>query len=205
MASRKTKKAFRRQEFITMSTEMVLAMEAGIKDTTRREISPQPENMADLLTMPAHVEDVVQALYAAADRGLAFLSTTGPTAGYLLPLCPYGGPGDLLYVKEIWAKNTDGTYLYKADRTTSTWTKWKSPRFMPKEAARFMLQIQTVRIERIYDITEPEAIREGVQHVGGWWRDYLDPLNVCTNAIKSFITLYQSLKGEDATKGNPFV
>ena len=205
MPTRKTKKAFRRQEFITMSTEMLLAMEAGTKDTTRREISPQPESLADILTMPAPVEDVVQALYSAADRGLAHLSMVGPTASYLLPQCPYGGPGDFLYVKEIWAKNTDGAYLYKADRTSTTWTKWKSPRFMPKEAARFVLQIQSVRVERIYDITEPEAIREGVQRVGDWWRDYLDPANVCTHAVKSFITLYQHLKGKDATKGNPFV
>lgn len=74
--------------------------------------------------------------------------------------------GDVLYVRETWSEWTDG-YLYKA------WTepfpqpgqfpeiKWKPSIHMPKEAARIWLKVTDVRVERLQEITEAEAILEG--------------------------------------------
>ena len=41
--------------------------------------------------------------------------------------------------------------------------KWKSPRYMPKWSARIWLKVKGVRVERLQDITNSDAIAEGVQ------------------------------------------
>jgi hypothetical protein len=81
--------------------------------------------------------------------------------------------GRHLWVRETWAenKNTAGDkvdplereYLYKADPVSySPPVKWKSPIFMPRKAARIILEITGIRIERIQDITEADTIKEGI-------------------------------------------
>ena len=99
-------------------------------------------------------------------------------------------PGDILYVPEAWrglcswvkgvasprygyaVKFKDGEetefYFGNAERAKK-WRKylekpkehWQSPYFMPREAARIFLRVTGIRVERLQDITEHEAKREG--------------------------------------------
>lgn len=79
-------------------------------------------------------------------------------------------PGDRLWVKETWAVSgqfRDGTrYEYKAfpadgQDERSVGGRWKSPRFMPRAASRITLEVTAVRIERLQEVSDEDAIAEG--------------------------------------------
>lgn len=82
--------------------------------------------------------------------------------------------GDVLYVKETWCRKIkNGKYAYKADKPTEPGylqacyddAVWHPSIHMPKSAARIFLKVTNVRVERLQDITEEEAIKEGVVKV----------------------------------------
>lgn len=83
-------------------------------------------------------------------------------------------PGDILYVRETWHKYTKRVgngefchlaefYGYKASIANSEDANepWHPSIHMPKEAARIWLKVTDVRVERLQEITEAEAILEG--------------------------------------------
>lgn len=72
-------------------------------------------------------------------------------------------PGDILYVRETWAKSMAGTYIYKSTDTPLILDRWLPSIHMPKEAARLFLRVTDVRVERLQDITDEQAKAEGVQ------------------------------------------
>lgn len=77
-------------------------------------------------------------------------------------------PGDILYVRETWEQTEDG-YAYKADshcHYTADW-KWRPSIHMPREAARIFLRVTDVQVERLQDVTEEDAIKEGCTAHGG--------------------------------------
>lgn len=79
--------------------------------------------------------------------------------------------GDVLYVRETWQyidfTGDDNGYVYKASDNGKLWEnetenwKWRPSIHMPKEAARIWLKVTDVRVERLQDITETEAEKEG--------------------------------------------
>mgnify|MGYP003553749965 CR=1 FL=1 len=88
--------------------------------------------------------------------------------------CSYGQPGDRLWVRETWRTNADGGFEYKADGgpMQSAFTqifddilkrKWKPSIHMPRVASRILLEVTAVRVERLQDISEADAISEGVE------------------------------------------
>lgn len=89
-----------------------------------------------------------------------------------LHLCPYGVVGDRLWVRETFAyallHPDPGTIIYRADFDNVRPTKlvrggrWKPSIFMPKEDCRIRLEITDVRIEKLNDISEHDALAEGV-------------------------------------------
>jgi hypothetical protein len=97
----------------------------------------------------------------------------------MIDRCPYGAIGDRLWVRETWTTESalwdddksDAFFLqvlaggerliYKADDIVS-YNKWRSPMFMPRWASRITLEITDIRIERLQDISEEDAITEGV-------------------------------------------
>ena len=85
--------------------------------------------------------------------------------------------GDVLYVRETFCSAYDGeSYFFLADKCTGREQKklldyddvrWHPSLHMPKEAARIFLKVTNVRAERLQDITEEQAIKEGASKIGG--------------------------------------
>ena len=87
--------------------------------------------------------------------------------------CPLGQPGDRLWVRETWTKTQFGKAVYKADSKDSdgfVWPSvaadvddvlWRPSIHMPRWASRITLEITRVWVERVQDITEEDAMKEG--------------------------------------------
>ena len=99
--------------------------------------------------------------------------------GELVPIpanCPYGKPGDRLWVRETWARvgNCDPGYLtfaatYPAclppeleNIPAASEIRWKPSIHMFRRDSRILLEITEVRVERLQDISDAEIEREGI-------------------------------------------
>lgn len=78
-------------------------------------------------------------------------------------------PGDRLWVRETWARNDDmptGTphgAVYKADPGHDhDVSKWTPSIYMPRWASRITLEVTEVRVQRVQEISEEDAIAEGL-------------------------------------------
>lgn len=82
-------------------------------------------------------------------------------------LCPYGLVGDRLWVRETWMPNDPPSgVIYRADDPTNhcaRFGKWKSPLFLKRSDSRITLEITQVRAQRVQDITEEDALAEGIR------------------------------------------
>lgn len=130
--------------------------------------------------------------------------------------------GDILWVRETFFDATNFkdsilfkdkcNIIYKADEIFIGCHKWKPSIFMPKAAARIFLKITNVRAERLHDISESDAIAEGVKCYGkndngtllykDYNKNYPTPF---FNPIHSFASLWVSINGIDSAFSNPFV
>jgi len=147
---------------ILFKAEMVRSILDGRKAQTRR-IAKKPEQVLRWLA------DKEMARYYAA-------STT------VRELCPYGQIGDHLWVKETWTPDHADFYphfpiCYRADfgpeydrengkvfsSEQNAWFpfKWRPSIFMPRRVCRITLEITGVRVERLSDITNKDALAEG--------------------------------------------
>lgn len=104
------------------------------------------------------------------------------STGRFLGLCPYGVPGDRLWVRETWASSRvhdttrpsglpmaageAPTTWYAADGTAEeSWLnrgRWRPSIHMPRWASRITLEVTDVRVERLQDISEEDARAEGM-------------------------------------------
>lgn len=91
----------------------------------------------------------------------------------LARLCPYGGPGDRLWVRETFARDVPGCdrgVSYRADHIDPRGDgparpmRWRPSIFMPRELSRLTLDVGSIRVERVQQITEEDAAAEGVAH-----------------------------------------
>lgn len=136
---------------------------------------------------------------------------------------PYGKPGDRLWVRETWAEPTSldpGPTFYRADYPLcvprhfsnvppADQIKWKPSIHMRRNQSRIDLEITGVRVERLQDISEKDAIAEGIEptmpNPGHWnWRDYLVDGGQ-THAVLSYKTLWESINGTGSWDANPLV
>ena len=93
-------------------------------------------------------------------------------------ICPYGQPGDRLWVKETFYRYypsetwPEPKALYRADGITlcdkdseGKKQRWTPSSHMPRILSRITLEITDVHVERVQDITKDEAIAEGAYEV----------------------------------------
>lgn len=106
--------------------------------------------------------------YGPAD--FAFLDMADPVGTYpTIRTCPYGKPGDRLWVRETWA-GCCGRFAYKADGTVvggfkKSWLKdckWSPSIHMFRSASRISLEVVDVKVQRLQDMSEADAHAEGV-------------------------------------------
>ena len=130
---------------ILFNTDMVRAILDGRKTVTRRLVK---HDVDAILNSPYHKEHP-----EVEDKQI------------ISKLClpPYQ-PGDILYVRETWVKvnSVPVQYGYRVDNNYLV-PRWHPSIHMPKEAARIWLKVKDVRVERLQEITEEHAQKEGCQ------------------------------------------
>lgn len=126
--------------------------------------------------------------------------------------CPYGNVGDILWVRESISKDTFNSYpIYKESYQGGIPSiKWTPSIHMKKMYARIWLEIVSVRVERVQDISEADAKAEGVlllqiDSSGEVWKDYLGNVIGHKTAKESFRSLWQSINGAESWEANPWV
>lgn len=193
-----------RERPILFNDQMVRAILEGRKTVTRRVVKDTGFYAIDAAI---HGNDV-------ALREREALSTR----------CPYGEPGDRLWVRETWglqvrsygggagefivyrATNPDAIYCRSSEGREYP-VKWKPSIHMRRHSSRILLEITAVRVDRLQDISEEQALAEGVRgepcdHARqacadiGCWGD---------TAKGAFGFLWESLNGEGSWAANPWV
>lgn len=128
--------------------------------------------------------------------------------------CPHGAPGDRLWVRETWDRFPEGNILYRASgahgEDSSPFEHWRPSIHMPRWASRITLELAAVRVERLQEISEADAVAEGGvryedERVSGWRHDTSSDW-VSVDARYSFRRLWDSLNAKRAQwASNPFV
>lgn len=178
---------------ILFSGPMVRAVLDGTKTQTRRIVK------ADFTHEPHGVKN---AKWYIRRRGRCWDSYE--TSGELIAKhCPYGQPGDKLWVRETFAEGgvrngDDVRVVYRADDSGVPYDKWTPSIFMPRAFSRITLEIKAVRVERLQDITAGDVISEGV-----WPRDW----TMCNNNWqRKWIELWDGINGKaHPWESNPWV
>ncbi len=208
---------------ILFSTSMVQAILEERKLMTRRVVKMRDGSLMDDNDLSNHL-----------DNSFSHVMDFTKKYPYWEELkCPYGEVGDILWVRETFGFGTrpcpvngwrDGIE-YKADEKYIDDVEdlplydlpegiefkeskgWKPSIFMPKDACRIFLEITDIRVERLQDISEEDAIAEGVEK----WSDgfdykcYSKHAGRYTHAKDSFFSLWESINGKESWDKNPFV
>lgn len=155
--------------------------------------------------------------------------------------CPFGQPGDRLWVRETWSTHADEVRWYEAKTPASAsiyyladgalwrdddmrdgrgWcvpagdphvNHWRPSIFMPRWASRLTLEVVSVRVERLQEITEEDAKAEGIERISSvgpcrafGWRDYSGGAGFF-RPIESFRSLWTSINGPGSWEQNCWV
>lgn len=194
---------------ILFNAEMVNAILEGRKNQTRRVINPQPtfSNKTG---------------FNWEKRGKTWMYGLGSdyaeTVRNFTRNCPVGRVGDRLWVREAFT-DLSGTgiehrdskgklqrYAYAADCPKGSYgdearkefgIKWKPSIHMPRAASRITLEITKIRVERLNDISQEDAIAEGVPCI---------ELGVIGElCVAQFADIWESVYGADSWDANPWV
>jgi hypothetical protein len=143
----------------------------------------------------------------------------------ILALCPFGQPGDRLWVREAFSgphcmDASDGCkavppskwgdcsriwYWADGNPTDGDWTRPRPSIHMPRWASRILLEITAVRVERLQDISEADAIAEGCRPVRP--EIVLDGLVARTgrSAVEEFRLVWEQINGPGSWNANHWV
>lgn len=133
--------------------------------------------------------------------------------------CPFGLPGYRLWVRETFCHKWDDSrgyldeYWYRATSQNVEHVDgdYKSPWIpsihMPRRASRILLEIVSVRVERLNDISEADAEAEGCAQAGietGQVLETSAPVEIGSYAA-AFCDLWESINGTGSWGDNPYV
>lgn len=204
---------------ILFSAPMVRAILEGRKTQTRRVVKPQPvSHDAAESGDVVFYGGVLNRVSESRGRNKAAMGLLNAKTLY----CPYGVPGDRLWVRETWSPGPRGIgFVYFADCPEGQHPPaWKPSIHMPRAACRITLEVVGVRTERLQEISEADAIAEGVQSVRDHYGDPSIPLMHCgtvawqrydgaacaaPSAQLSYQSLWESINGAASWKANPYV
>ncbi|HBO2932179.1 TPA: hypothetical protein ACIR1J_000406 [Pseudomonas aeruginosa] len=190
---------------ILFTGPMVRAILEGRKTVTRRVVKPQPDFLGSMVDPNTPFKTL--------DAGLHARIT-----------CPHGQPGDRLWVREAWAADAQVDAIaprdlsqgepiwYPADfsvRQTGcsmiSKGRGRPSIHMPRWASRILLEITAVRIERLQDISEKQALAEGVELEGEGvcWAGAAGTAS--DSPVESFRLLWELINGAGSWNANPWV
>ena len=190
---------------ILFSAPMARAINADRKTQTRRIVKPQPEWTEPATAWTFH-ED------GHSGPGWYAHNDDYPEEGSLFYRCPYGQPGDRLWVRETWREFIDSEcvdgvrhelgrdVLYRADGDSSKFA-WRPSIFMPRWASRINLEVVHVRVEKLQDISEADAIAEGAPGGHGSIPGYL----YAATPHEHYRHIWESINGTGSWDANPWV
>lgn len=183
---------------ILFSGPMVRAILSGRKTQTRRVVKP--------------IFDVARVTYGCiGGQGFGFIF------GNKVVRCPFGEIGDRMWGKETHAPMLGGGWVYAADYSAERLKQkdgkgfWKPSIFMRREASRISLEIVSVRVERLQDISEADAIAEGIERDAAEFKNYnakdkaFPWIGGVGAAVISYRTLWESINGVGSWEANPWV
>jgi hypothetical protein len=207
-----------RERPILFSAPMVRALLAGTKTQTRRVVK---EPISGWLNNANGSHKVLD--------GQVFNYSFDEPLG----TCPYGQPGDHLWVRETWSSDFAGHYphdriwyaadddrqhdievrngvrgIYSPESQQFVPFRWRPSIHMPRSACRLVLEITGVRVERLQDISQADAMAEGVWTAGvAKESGILDrsPGGGVLNHIGAFRNLWEEINGAGAWQANPWV
>jgi hypothetical protein len=194
-----------RERPILFSAPMVRALLAGTKTQTRRVVKPVGDD--DSFVLLDHGPEFGGWWPYRSDDGESTIRADGTETPHS---CPYGQPGDRLWVRETFAKidgqsrpwiETDyrATYTH-GDRLGDSLgikKRWTPAIHMPRSASRITLEVTGVRIERLNGISEVDALYEGVTRAltASGFGGYVD----------AYAALWDQINGAGAWAANPWV
>ncbi len=134
--------------------------------------------------------------------------------------CPYGVVGDRLWVREAWSRmgcKQDCGHLgchtiYQGAKSVGAYgcVKWKPSIHMPRQACRTVLEITALRVERLHEITEEDAIAEGVNRIahgrdGDYYSAFRDEPHHDNwiDPVDAYKELWESINGKGSWAANP--
>ena len=208
---------------ILFSAPMVRAILAGTKTQTRRIVKPQPHAAHN----PQHAEARAAGwVWMAHDDRPGYSFATGDFR------CPYGQPGDRLWVREAfmhepadycWEASVSipcrpAETVYRADHDGDTrGAGWKPSIHMPRALSRITLEITGVRVERLQDISDTDCIAEGIERPEDMSKEAVEAMDIwpigaereCFNALNQpvhqYRRLWERINGPVSWAANPWV
>lgn len=177
---------------ILFSAPMVRAILEGRKTQTRRILKPQPTwHNTNLPTMIGNT------------AVFGVISDNYPQCDWK---CPYGQPGDRLWVKETHLCTAADEVHFRADGNFPEGAAkmlggWRPSIFMFRRFSRILLEITAVRVERLQDISDEDALAEGV-HRMDW--EYENG-ECCETARDAYAMLWDHINGAGSWDANPWV
>jgi hypothetical protein len=231
-----------RERPIPFSAPMVRALLAGTKTQTRRAVKPQPPPECSIHYMlgneswlPPEKRAPLHHHWEAWGGPLFESRPPKALAGSFSVNSPYGQPGDRLWVREAWraVDLVDDCAPRELDPGCRVWYEANAPHqpgfgrfrqgmFMPRWASRITLEVTDVRVERLQDISEADAIAEGITcenvivdtHCAGGVhtevhgdRYFFDGGHDegYEEAVDAYRALWESINGEGSWDSNPWV